>query len=85
MKFRAVISNEGILGVRYVVRTIWFTANERNTHTHILLCVWQTQRLEKAKVNKLFFFAKNGLLDKEDYKPDPLMVTINHLIIQANS
>lgn len=39
----------------------------------------------KEKVNKLFFFAKNVLLDKEDYKSDPLMVTINHLFVQASS
>lgn len=33
----------------------------------------------------MVLFDKNGLLDKEDYKSDPLMITINHLFIQSNS
>lgn len=36
----------------------------------------------KSKHNILF--DKNGLLDKEDYKSDPLQVTGNHLFTPAN-
>lgn len=55
MKFRAVISNEGILGVRYVVRTIWFTANERNTHTRLAVCV-ANSKIRESKSKQIVLF-----------------------------
>lgn len=42
-------------------------------------------KITERKSKQFVLFAKNGLLDKEDYKSDPLMVTVNHLIKQANS
>lgn len=42
-------------------------------------------KITERKSKQVSFFAKNGLLDKEDYKSDPLTVTINHLFIEANS
>lgn len=67
----------------YAFKTLWCAAKEK-THTHRALCVTHPKITER-KSKQIVLFAKNGLLDKEDYKSDPFMVTINHLFIQANS
>lgn len=40
-------------------------------------------KIKESKSKQFVLFAKNGLLDKEDNKSDPLMVTIKHLIIHT--
>lgn len=57
---------------------------KKKTHIPCTVCN-KTLKLRERKSKQFVLFAKNGLLVKEDYKSDPLMVTINHLIIQPNS
>lgn len=59
-----------------------FVVLQKKTH-NMTLCVTNLKSTSR-KSKQIVLFDKNGLLDKEDYKSDPLMVTINHLFIQAN-
>lgn len=55
---------------------------EKKKTTYHALCV-TNPKIKESKSKQFVLFAKNGLLDKEDNKSDPLMVTIKHLIIHT--
>lgn len=56
---------------------------KRKKNTYHALCV-TNPKIKESKSKQFVLFAKNGLLDKEDNKSDPLMVTIKHLITHTH-